>query len=196
MGSRLNGTDRKELLSLILSVREGDQEAFSILLDQYRPLIESLAARFSDEEKSQLHREDLRQEATVVFYHSILTYDVEQDEVDFGLYAKICISNALLSKLRLQKRQVSELSSDLFAEGELLEEEESEDPSFRILEEERIQALDAMIRRSLSGFEYRIWQLYMSGRTAKEIGRLVSKDEKSVTNAIYRIRKKLRARLQ
>ena len=158
MGFRLSGTDRKELLSLILSVREGDQEAFSILLDQYRPLIESLVARFSDEEKTQLHREDLRQEATVVFYHSILTYDVEQNEVDFGLYAKICISNALWSKLRLQKRQVLEFSSDLFAEGALLEEGGSEDPSVRILEEERIQALDETIRRSLSGFEYRLWQ--------------------------------------
>ncbi len=195
MGSRLNGTDRNELLSLILSVRDGDQEAFSILLDQYRPLIESLVARFSDEEKSQLHREDLRQEATVVFYHSILTYDIEQYEVGFGLYAKICISNALLSKLRLQKRQVLELSGELFFEGEL-GVEGAEDPSVRVLEEERIRALDATIRHCLSGFEYRIWQLYVSGRTAKEIAHLVSKDEKSVTNAIYRMRKKLRARLQ
>ncbi len=195
MSSRKNDNDRNELLSLIQSVREGDQAAFSILLDQYRPLIESLTARFSDEEKTALHREDLRQEATVVFYRAILSYDIAQDEVEFGLYAKICISNALVSKLRVQSRQILEQPSELLWGMEQSDEGET-DPSVRILEQERVKTLDTLIRNSLSRFEYRIWQLYMSGRTAREIARMVGKDEKSVTNAIYRIRKKLRARLE
>ena len=73
---------------------------------------------------------------------------------------------------------------------------DSEDPSDRVLEEERVKALYSVIRKNLSSFEYNIWCLYMSGRTAKEIGDAVNKDEKSVWNAVYRIRRKLRAFLK
>jgi DNA-directed RNA polymerase specialized sigma24 family protein len=72
---------------------------------------------------------------------------------------------------------------------------DSDDPSQKILEEERVKALYSLIRKNLSPYEYRIWQLYMSGRSAKDISLVVGADEKSVGNAIYRIRKKLRALL-
>ena len=70
-----------------------------------------------------------------------------------------------------------------------------EDPSVKILERESLRALYSVIRGSLSEFEYRIWQLYLSGRTAKEIGDIVGKTDRSISNAIYRIRKKLRTAL-
>lgn len=178
----------------ILAVREGDQAAFSLLLDRYRPLIESSVLRYSGEERSEFHRDDLRQEAVLVFYHSILTYDMEQSEVEFGLYAKICITHGLISQLRAnQKHQAEQLSESL---SNVLFVHDSEDPSVGILEQEREKALYSVIRQNLSAFEYRVWRLYMSGRTAKEVGELVGKDEKSISNAIYRIRKKLRALLQ
>ncbi len=185
--------DRSELVDLLCRVREGEQDAFAALLNQYRPLIESLVTRFGADAPLESDREDLRQEAMMSFYHAILAYDMEQTEVEFGLYAKICISNALISQLRIQKRRTVEhltesLSTDVFVH-------DSEDPAGRILEQERVKALYSVIRKSLSDFEYRVWQCYMSGRTAGEIGRLVGKDEKSVSNAIYRIRKKLRALL-
>ena len=185
--------ERSALSDAIVRVRNGEQEVFSDLLNQYRPLIESLVARFGADAQYDSDREDLRQEAVMSFYHAILTYDIDQSEVEFGLYAKICISNALISQLRIQKKRTAEqltesLSNDVFVH-------DSEDPAGRILEQERVQALYLVIRKNLSDFEYRVWQCYMSGRTAGEIGRLVGKDEKSVSNAIYRIRKKLRVLL-
>ena len=190
MGENL---EKKETSQLISDVRQGNEEAFEVLLQRYTPLIESSVSRILNKESYGLHSEDLRQEATVVFYNSIMTYDIEQHEVEFGLYAKICISNALISQMRqLQKRKAERLleTSDdgLFAS-------DSEDPSVKILEQESLSSLYSVIRGNLSELEYRIWQLYISGRTAKQIGFLVNKNEKSVTNAIYRIRRKLRALL-
>jgi DNA-binding CsgD family transcriptional regulator len=52
------------------------------------------------------------------------------------------------------------------------------------------------VRNNLSQYEYKVWSLYVSGKTAKDIGKIVGVDEKSVNNAIYRIRKKLRERLE
>ena len=56
--------------------------------------------------------------------------------------------------------------------------------------------LYTIIKNNLSDYEYRVWHNYMLGKTAREIGDLVGSNEKSVTNAIYRIRKKLRGLLK
>ena len=183
-----------DVKDLILSVRSGNQEAFVTLLEKYRPLIDSSVMRFSYDEAYSLYREDLRQEASVVFYNSILAYDLEQNEVEFGLFAKICIQNALVSQLRTLKKRSAEtlekVPENLFAS------QATEDPSVRLLEQERIRSLYAVIRKNLSDFEYKVWQLYISGRSASDIASLLESNEKSITNAIYRIRKKLRALLQ
>jgi len=177
---------------LVERVRSGDQSAFSDLVNMYEPLIESLISKFYNENIMGLNKDDLRQEAILKFYKSILTYDTDQSDVEFGLYAKICVSNALISQARLQKKRMIEPSTESF---DSLVESDPQDPSVIVLEEERITALYAMIRKNLSGYEYKIWQLYASGRTAKDIGSLIGTSEKSVNNAIYRIRKKLRAQL-
>lgn len=187
---RMEREDRERIQDWIRKVRQGDQKAFEGLAERYAPLIDSLTARFCREEDIKQSREDLRQEAMVVFYHSILTYDLEQSEVEFGLYAKICISNALISQFRLRKRQRAE--QVLRLAEELPEPNDTGDPTAKLLEQERLDALWSVIEENLSRLENRIWRLYMSGRTAKEIASLVGKDEKAVTNGIYRIRRKLR----
>ena len=184
----------KGIQELIFRVRKGDDEAFSELLSMYTPLIEGSLLRSLGDELYALYSEDLRQEATMVFYNSILTYDIEQCEVEFGLYAKICITNALISQKRLLIRRRSERFSDSEI-GDFLGNEE-DDPSAMIMEQESLRSLYSVIRGSLSDLEYRIWRLYMSGKTVKQIGLSVGKSSKAVNNAIYRIRKKLRLTLQ
>jgi len=184
-------SEKKEVRAKILSVRDGDESAFEELLTKYRPLLESVVSKFSNDPAAV--RDDLRQEATVVFYQAIMTFDTEQSDVEFGLYAKICMTNALVSQLRsLNRRRVESLVE---TKHELLFVHETEDPSSSILEQERLNALYSVIRNTLSDFEYRVWQYYMSGQTAAEIGKHMGKDEKSISNAVYRIRKKLRATL-
>ena len=192
MSDCLNNQKINELIS---KAKEGDQQAFEFLLAKYTPMIEASVHGCLLDTQYSLYADDFRQEATVVFYNSILTYDMTQHHVEFGLYSKICVTNALISQLRrLQRRQSERLSDTASEEGLFVND--SEDPSVRILEQESLKSLYSVIKQNLSEFEYSIWQLYMSGRTAKEIGDVLDKDEKSVSNAIYRIRKKLRARLR
>ena len=193
MSRSKKSAEHNEIVDLIKMIRHGDQNAFKVLVEKYSPLIDSLVFKFYSEELKGITSDDLRQEAVLCFYNSIFTYDLEQREVEFGLYAKICISNALISQIRLQKKRTAEQLTEF--QNVLFFGHDSEDPSDRILEEERIRTLYSLIRKNLSPYEYRIWQLYMSGRTAKDICALVDSDERSVANAIYRIRKKLRALL-
>lgn len=184
---------KDDIRVLIVAVRNGDQVAFAALLERYKPLIDAAVAKFSSDEAFSLYREDLKQEASLVFYNSILAYDLEQNEVEFGLFAKICIHNALVSVLRSLKRRTEEPIAQI--PESLLTVQDFDDPLSRMLERERLKSLYAVIRKNLSDLEYEVWQLYMSGRSSAEIAERLGTDQKSVNNAIYRIRKKLRARL-
>ena len=62
----------------------------------------------------------------------------------------------------------------------------------------KIQAYMELYRRIesvLSPYENHVWWLYLSGQTTSAIAASLNKDERSVQNAIYRIRKKLRVEL-
>ena len=187
-----NQTINKRVLlhQRILRVREGDQSAFAELLAEYTPLVSAEVSRHGATLGEQ-DVEDLRQIALVALYRAALAFDVAQGEVEFGLYAKICISNALISQLRAIRRRVPEVSVELVSPLE----EQGEDPAARVMEEEAFDALYTRIRSHLSAYENRVWSLFMAGHSAKEIAALLSKDTHSVENAVYRIRQKLRAAL-
>ena len=183
-----------EIGCLIEKVRDSDQEAFLELLERYKPLLHSQVSKFTNDELTKDLYEDLLQEATIVFYNAILNFDLTQKDVEFGLYARICIYNALVSQMRVVSRrkaeQPTELDSPAFADNAI------EDLADNIVEAENIKEIYSTIRNHLSSYEYSIWHSYMLGKTAKEIGEMLDKDEKSVSNAVYRIRKKLRAVLK
>lgn len=183
---------KEEINELVLAVKNGDQKAFVLLLQQYSPLIEASVNMFCSDEIPTNDKEDLRQEASVAFYNSVLTYDLEQSEVELGLYAKICMRHALISHIRIAKRiptDIQELSENLISD------EPNEDPTSRLLEEERLSFLFKIIRNTLSKYEYKVWELYLSGCSTPEIAKKLNTDSKSISNAIYRIRAKLRESL-
>ncbi len=185
---------KEDIRALILAVRNGDQNAFDTLLSRYKPLIDASVARFYSDEAFALYSEDLKQEASLVFYNSILAYDLDQNEVEFGLFAKICIYNALVSVLRSLKRRSAEPLAEI--PESLFTVQDFDDPPSRLLERERLESLYAVIRKNLSDLEYTVWEYYMSGLSSTQIAKRLGTDAKSVNNAIYRIRKKLRSRIE
>ena len=189
-----NAYNSFDVNALILLVRGGDQQAFHELLERYNPLLRALVSKFESDDLTRSLEEDLLQEATVVFYNAILTYDHTQTDVEFGLYARICISNALVSQIRAINKRRVEHSAVL--EGDELFCDDASNPIEDIVKQEDLKILYTVIKNNLSDYEYVVWHNYMLGKTAKQIGQLVDSNEKSVTNAIYRILKKLRGLLK
>lgn len=181
-------TPTGDLLGLIRQAQGGSQEAYVTLLAKYRPLLDASVGRFAVSELSHQDLEDMREEAERVFLNALITFDTEQDGVEFGLYAKICLHNGLISEWRKlnARRRHSALS---------LEEDEAaerEDPANRLIEEERFRQLYRRVREHLSEMENHVWWLYVAGVEVQDIAHRLGKDEKSIHNAIYRIRQKLR----
>lgn len=184
-------TKREQLHTCIQAVRGGDQAAFAALLADYEPLVGAEVNRHATGLGEQ-DAQDLRQCALLALYRAALNFDLSQCEVEFGLYAKICITNALLSHLRVIRRYRTEISA-----GEVVYADEvGEDPAARVMQEEAATALYARVRSLLSVYENRVWSLYMAGRSVGEIARHLQKDTHSIENAVYRIRQKLRVALE
>lgn len=179
--------------NLILQVRKADQEAFEELLELYEPLISSFATRFSNNGVSSQDVEDFRQELTVAFYNSTLSYDLSQTDVSFGLYAKICMNNFLITQLRVLKKRRNAEALSLDRETWILGEMEAgEDPSNEIIRREEMRELNKKIKAVLSEFENKVWKYYVSGCSSREIAEALGKTEKSIDNAVFRIRQKLK----
>lgn len=176
--------------ALVLQAQAGSQEACTALLIRYRPLLDASVARFESAELSEQERTDLRAEAERIFLNAISSFDTEQEGVDLGLYAKICLRNGLVSEWRhlcaLRRNTPLPLQ-----EQELVEP----DPASVLEEEERFHQLCRTVRGLLSDFENSVWWQYVTGVSVADIAREMGRDERSVHNAIYRIRRKLRERL-
>ncbi len=180
--------DQSAHLDLINAVRTGDENAFEALLEAYEPLIDTMSRSFAKAADDLESVEDLRQEACIALYKAVQTYDLSQEEVSFGLYAKLCVRNRLVSYTRKLRRRESVLPLEERIKTE-------EDVTQGVVAEEAYLELYRRIEAVLSPYENHVWWLYLSGQTTGAIAAELGKDERSVQNAIYRIRKKLRTEL-
>lgn len=168
---------------LILAVRSGDSQAFDRLCELYAPLIGSLVSS-ADEQYRRYgsEAEDLGQEASLALYRAAMSYRLDQSDVTFGLYAKICIRNRLISAGRRLIRYYNARTATAKSAARPVREVGSH----------------AVLTPDLSAFseyERKIYALYSRGYSYARIAKEVGRSDKSVDNAICRIRRKLRQQM-
>ncbi|MGM9631878.1 MAG: sigma-70 family RNA polymerase sigma factor [Eubacteriales bacterium] len=180
----------QEIDNLITLVKAGDSDAFSKLAEKYEPMLLKARSTCISEELSEYDIQDIKQEELIAFYRAIISYDVAQSDVEFGLYAKICVTNSMISYKRAIRRKSHDISfvgDDMYnftdPDGEIQK-------MYEMRESER--ELGEQIERTLSPYENEVWSYYVNGFSTKEIAIKLNCSEKSIDNAIFRIRKKLR----
>lgn len=182
---------KENVTELILKAQGGEDGAFSSLKDIYRPLIEASTHKFCTDEMSEQDREDILQEALVHFCNAVCSYNCESGGVEFGLYAKICVENGLVSFIRVYNRQNRLRAVSLEERVDPISDNDG-DVLETIAMRERTAVLVRQINKRLSKFENKIWWMYVAGLSVSAIAEAVGAERKSVSNAIYRIRKKLK----
>lgn len=187
-----NNMSGAELGELIVRVRADDSAAFETLLSRYEPMIGNTVRRYAP----QGQEDDARQEALAGFYRAVLTFDTTQPCVEFGLYAKICVTRALISHAREAQRRARQTAGAVEYEDYVRYHADTvSDPAQQIIDEENISSLRRLIRENLSAFENRVWDMYTAGVPAATIACELGRSERSINNALYRIRRKLRGLL-
>ena len=173
----------ENLLKLINGVKEGKDPSFSELCEAFSPLMRSQVTRMFGARSSEY--DDRLQDAAMALYSAALSYDLSQSEVTFGLYAKICIRNSLVSIKRKEKKNAKKAASFAIAEKKTASDAERE------ASREKLEENEEMLSQ-LSSYERMVLLLYLNGHSYREIGSALNKSEKSVENALYRTRSKLK----
>ena len=141
--------------------------------------------------------EDLIQEGMLGLLTAIRGFDLRRDTA-FRTYAEICIRSRLITAVRAaQGGKHSPLNHSISFEPPLFDGTNAqlfsivESPEDVIIGREELkERLDAL-KGQLSELEANILPLYLNGLSCGEIAKQVDRSQKSVDNAIQRIRRKL-----
>ncbi|MBQ7922393.1 MAG: sigma-70 family RNA polymerase sigma factor [Clostridia bacterium] len=190
-------------LALVEQIRNGDEEAFRMLTVQYKQLVDSMANRFAPSlglvdtstNADGIGMEELRQDGYVALYKAAMSYAPGEEKkgkaVRFGLYAKICIRNAYISEVRRYKRTLRRIEKEKETTGAKLGRLEWIQNNMQPAESEREDStLLKAICDTLSPYEKTVFMQYIEGKPPREIAVLLNRSERSVSNAIYRIKRK------
>ncbi len=185
---------------LLLKAKAGDSKSLESLFAEFKPLVNQIARTYFLNDRDQT---DLMQEGMIGLYKAFLNFDITTQN-SFYTYAKVCISRQILSAVRSSLNQknaplsncISLYSQTLNEEGET--EEIIDFPSQDLTPEqvyeinEKEKELKSQIKKTLSTFELTVLNLYLQGKSYKEISNKLDKNEKSIDNAIVRIKSKLK----
>ena len=183
------GFSEAEVNRLIEEYRRDNELAFDRLAELYRPMLLAAVSSYGDALAEVYDSDDLMQYALIALSKAALTYNASQSKVSFGLYAKVCVNNSMISRARFAaRRRVNLLPIENF-----LSLADTSDVSDGVVDRESAQALENLMTENLSKLEYDVLRLYASGLSSAEIATRLSKAQRSVDNAIFRARKKLKS---
>ena len=178
-----SNTDTDELLALC---RQHNDEAFDELICRYTPMIRKVISRFDG---CGAEYSELFSEACVAMHIAAVRFDLEQTEVTFGLFARICVRNRIVDFLRSleNEKNIVDYDIDMMPEGKSVEHS--------ILVREEFEFILGSAKRILSDYEYNVLLLHIQGYKTAAIAKALGRTAKSVDNAKSRLFRRLRSEL-
>ena len=188
LGSAKNNSS--DFDKLAEQARRGDGEAFAQLFLSLLPLIGGKVSRLAPQLRSE--RDDLLQEGAIGLMDAVAHYD-SANGTPFQAYASVCIEHRILSALRAQGRQKNLPLNESVPLDDLESSAafSSADPENIFFGRERLQHVLHAVRTRLSPLERQVLEDYLGGRSYREVASHLGLTEKSVDNALQRIRRKL-----
>jgi RNA polymerase sporulation-specific sigma factor len=188
----------EDLLTL-LRAKRGDPRAVERILKIYKPIVEAKAKGFF---LPGAEFDDVIQEGMLGLFKAIRDYKLESS-TPFRPFAELCVLRQIITALKTATRQKHlPLNSSV---GFYHSEHDSDvnlldilpDPSAPNPEEilfppkhQHSSSLFRLLLKRLSSYERLVLQRYMEGKRYKEIAEELGRSEKSIDNALQRIKKK------
>ena len=141
--------------------------------------------------------EDLIQEGMLGLLSAIRTFDPEKG-AKFSTYAEFCVRRRIYSAIKSASgNKHTPLNSYISFESSQLDETGTQNAYFLrvpedfIIAREQAGEVEKLLYGSLSRFESGVLELYLEGMSYKDMAIRLEKSDKSVDNAVQRIRNKL-----
>ena len=185
---------------LVLLAQSGDEEAQEFLLDKYKFLVRAKSRAYF---LIGADNEDIIQEGMIGLYKAVRDYN-EEKNASFHSFAELCVNRQMITAIKAATRQKHQPLNSYVSLNKPVYEEESEqtymdllqsgallNPEVLLIGQENKSFLEHQMMKKLSSFETRVLVLYLQGRSYFEIARVLDKPEKSIDNALQRVKKKL-----
>ncbi len=186
----------QDLLELI---DKGRSYASEVLLKRYKRFVFAKAQTYflvgGD-------REDIIQEGMIGLYKAIRDYD-ETKLTSFRGFAELCITRQIITAIKMATRQKHmplnsyiSLHKPVYDEEsdrtllDIIAESRSEDPQDRMISQEKQLYIERKLFELLSDLELRVLYLYLEGCSYQEISERIHRHQKSIDNALQRIKRK------
>ncbi len=147
-------------------------------------------------------KEDVIQEGMVGLYKAIRDYRPDK-EASFISFAELCINRQIISAIKAAGRQKHiPLNTSISMDKPVTGEDEDYtyldflsktggNPEDEVIGRENLKILEREILSNLSKMEQQVLGYYLRGRSYTQIAKLMGKEEKSIDNALQRIKKKV-----
>jgi RNA polymerase sporulation-specific sigma factor len=181
-------------------MRKNDTTALTILLERYKNYIKYQSKKYfmpgSD-------YEDLLQEGFIGLFKACRDYN-ENIKVPFKNFAIMCIKRQIITAIKTATRQKHiPLNSAISLFKPILDSQSKTiidiiavngtyNPEQYCIAKEDLKEVELKLNLNLSKLEYDSLMLYMDGMTYAQIASFLGISFKSVTNAMYRLQKKLK----
>lgn len=190
-----NRTDEE----LIEMLREGESEIMDYLLEKYKNLVRKKANTLfllgGD-------TDDLIQEGMIGLFKAVRDFNAKEG-CSFATFAGICITRQMYKAVEVASRKKHgplnsyiSLSRGGEGEGEHIfwqqpGMEQNENPESLMIHQENTEQLLEQIYEVLSPLERQVLNLHLGGKNYHQIAELLERPEKSVDNALQRIKQKI-----
>lgn len=183
---------------IVMMIHNGDNGAQEFIMNKYKNLVRIKARTYF---LIGADKEDIIQEGMIGLYKAIRDFNNEK-KGSFSTFAELCINRQILSAIKAANRQKhiplnsslslnnaanedSETFIDLLSDGGLTNPEEM------LINRENLYRTESKIYHSLSKLERKVLTLYLRGKSYTDIAKIMEREEKSIDNALQRIKRKV-----
>ena len=190
---------------LALQSQQGDAAAMDELLEKYKAFVKSRARTYF---LIGADREDIIQEGMIGLYKAIRDFNSEK-LASFRAFAELCITRQMITAVKTATRQKHIPLNSYISLNKPVYDEENErtlldtitedrhfDPEEIMITKEHFIFLEEKMSQVLSRLEWNVMRLYLDGQSYVEIARRLKKSEKSIDNALQRVKRKVEKFIQ
>lgn len=184
---------------IIGKVHQGDSGALDDIINKYKDFVRLKARTYF---LIGADKEDIIQEGMIGLYKAIRDFD-EDKLSSFKAFAEVCITRQIITAIKTATRQKHIPLNSYISLDKPMHDEESErtlldviagstaiDPQELLVDREKLIDAELKLSELLSGFEKKVLHLYVGGSTYQQISSELNRHEKSIDNALQRVKRK------
>ena len=180
------------LEELVELSKGGDEEATERIFSACRDMLKSKANLYF---MVGADRDDVLQEGMIGLMYAIRNYDANAG-ASFKTFSELCVKRRIINAVKMAGRKKHTPLNESISINEEPDEEGigiggGVNPEEVVLYADLMDYIDKNAHIIFSGMEREVWEIYIAGNNAARISEILGRPQKTVENALTRIRGKI-----